>query len=834
MAWNDLTLSDKARMIQLAVKSGITDLRTIQEVYNKYEEGGYKKPKGASPIKDIAYRIAANEDVFRKGHATIKDVVKAITDKEPIMDDNKYAYIYGTGERYPEVKEPIQGFDYSDYLERSGYKDIKNVYGVINPNGEYHLDEEYRPIVEELAKHNYHLYDNADDMFLDSDPDILGYRDDVANFIHQFGVDKDGNVVINDSDVYDFNPSDYNYVNQKKSNRPIVRLQARLMDKIGTPYIIRQEGQPVKFDGAVRGSWNIQNHLDNMTDADIAKATESGLLEAAKITANKQGDGGIFRTYENGGDKQPWWVRASLGAMMADAPAVATASGWTYDNNGNIVQTEQDSEGAKKLRENLTQIAMMPMMDFAGETIGSAIAGTKAYKTYRLAKELKDIIKNTDLTEPIVDASKIASASKAGTGSLFYEPNFQYTFDDLSHIPEPTGVGYSGYTPTIQSEAGRRFVEDVDEATNWALQRGRVRPTQNQIFDFTDVDWIGGGAESRVYNDPNNPDRVLKVRWAQKGSDTPEEAIEEGLKVLKKENFPIYEMPLSIDGATKLQYGDNYLWYPVYSQERLRMLPDVPSSPEAAEALKQMTDRFANRIGTIPYHKWDADYAPINNIFFEDYYRPGAGAKDFKPENIGFAKDGTLMGIDLHKYGGDLKGLKYPGWQPPVEAETIDKNPYTRIPTNRYNSAFNALVKRGYNKFDADRLAQILSTQSISETGWVDRNDSHNYAGYLDTKRKLIKYPSPEAFWDTHVNNLSNRWPEWDTANSLREYFDIINNSNLGLDTKEKFDAYNKTHRDNPAYIYAPDWENTDYLKKMLSIDKRAKKSYNQKKGPLF
>lgn len=40
MAWKDLTLSDRARMMQLAVKSGITDLRTIQEVYNKFDKGG--------------------------------------------------------------------------------------------------------------------------------------------------------------------------------------------------------------------------------------------------------------------------------------------------------------------------------------------------------------------------------------------------------------------------------------------------------------------------------------------------------------------------------------------------------------------------------------------------------------------------------------------------------------------------------------------------------------------------------------------------------------------------------------------------------------------------
>ena len=38
--WQDLTLSDKARMIQLAVNSGITDLATIQQVYNTFAEGG--------------------------------------------------------------------------------------------------------------------------------------------------------------------------------------------------------------------------------------------------------------------------------------------------------------------------------------------------------------------------------------------------------------------------------------------------------------------------------------------------------------------------------------------------------------------------------------------------------------------------------------------------------------------------------------------------------------------------------------------------------------------------------------------------------------------------
>ena len=40
MRWDDLNMGDKSRMIQLAVDSGITDLRAIRDVFNSYAEGG--------------------------------------------------------------------------------------------------------------------------------------------------------------------------------------------------------------------------------------------------------------------------------------------------------------------------------------------------------------------------------------------------------------------------------------------------------------------------------------------------------------------------------------------------------------------------------------------------------------------------------------------------------------------------------------------------------------------------------------------------------------------------------------------------------------------------
>lgn len=40
MSWNDLSMSDRASYIKLGINNGITDLNTIREVYNKFEEGG--------------------------------------------------------------------------------------------------------------------------------------------------------------------------------------------------------------------------------------------------------------------------------------------------------------------------------------------------------------------------------------------------------------------------------------------------------------------------------------------------------------------------------------------------------------------------------------------------------------------------------------------------------------------------------------------------------------------------------------------------------------------------------------------------------------------------
>ena len=73
----------------------------------------------------------------------------------------------------------------------------------------------------------------------------------------------------------------------------------------------------------------------------------------------KHGDGGLLKNYfEDGGpERQNWFTRATMNAMLNGDPAVATAAGWTRDAEGNVVQTEQDNPGVQQLRNNLAILA---------------------------------------------------------------------------------------------------------------------------------------------------------------------------------------------------------------------------------------------------------------------------------------------------------------------------------------------------------------------------------------------------------------------------------------------------------------------------------------------
>lgn len=109
--WKDLTLSDKARMMQLAVKSGISDLRTIQEVYNTFEEGGEIPPNGlrydknANLYHTVLYSLNGKED--RKSLRQLKrnPEVKQFTKDNNLM----FGKSLGPGKEYVAYDKSVYG-----------------------------------------------------------------------------------------------------------------------------------------------------------------------------------------------------------------------------------------------------------------------------------------------------------------------------------------------------------------------------------------------------------------------------------------------------------------------------------------------------------------------------------------------------------------------------------------------------------------------------------------------------------------------------------------------------------------------------------------------------
>lgn len=64
MSWNNLSMRDRAAYIKLGINNGITDLNTIREIYNKFEEGGPLKKS----YEDFSTRLSkawGNQDLSK-------------------------------------------------------------------------------------------------------------------------------------------------------------------------------------------------------------------------------------------------------------------------------------------------------------------------------------------------------------------------------------------------------------------------------------------------------------------------------------------------------------------------------------------------------------------------------------------------------------------------------------------------------------------------------------------------------------------------------------------------------------------------------------------------
>lgn len=243
-------------------------------IYKKFRP---KKP-GFLSIKDMAYNIGVNSQ--GSAYVDTKDIMGYALNNDKYVP-TIYAYIYGPDKVYNRFNSKSNGFDYSNYLKKTGYKNVNEYNGLFNENNEFYINPKNRGLVEELAKNGAHIYSQD---YLDS-----GYHDDVNSYIHKFGFDENGNVVISDSDIYDFY--------RDFDTTPLHSAEYKLMERIGNPYILRQDNIPVKYDDNYTDSLNYE--LDNLYDEEIARLTNSGYIEPA-VVSNKFG--GKANRFDNGGD----------------------------------------------------------------------------------------------------------------------------------------------------------------------------------------------------------------------------------------------------------------------------------------------------------------------------------------------------------------------------------------------------------------------------------------------------------------------------------------------------------------------------------------------------
>ena len=382
-------------------------------------------------IKRLGYEISSNRNVSSDGRLTLLNIwgaipaiLKGLTIKDPTKmpkepDDNKWMYFFGnSGIKAPE--HDSTGFDYSEYInQHHPNKNVKTYKGIIHPKDTLYFDLSDKKYIDSLANNNSHVYLNADDVYLDYlkigaddtmnegrviDAQYLntGYRDDVHNHIVKFRK-QNNNIVADASDLYDFTPDDY-------SKQFGGKWQADLMNKYGTPYILRQNNIPVKFInvGEQLGQPPIQKNGKDyrrwMTDEQkIADNIHAILSETFK-------QGGKLKL-QSGNKITPEHARL-LGrrGMPGDKEALAAAG---YDSKGR------------------------PLVTFGGGSFGSGGAGA-IFGDGVEQVENYNYIRNTTILQSFSEAFN--NAKKSGLSSFTFNGK-EYT-TEMSDNPNYIGKKY--------------------------------------------------------------------------------------------------------------------------------------------------------------------------------------------------------------------------------------------------------------------------------------------------------------------------------------------------------------------------------------------------------
>lgn len=252
-------------------------------------------PDIKNQVKDLAFRIMSQSAASYRSNGMINKAIKEHLKGEDFTPEytgnfsnnrNLNAlYIYGDETGFERLPDNYPGFDYKDYLKKTGYKPktYKGEFGVNKP-----LRVKDTPLNRQLLHvlNGTHSYNH----FLNKMSNNEG--DNVGHYVSKIGQNKNGDYEFQQSDIWDFYPADYNKI-WESSN-----LQSIFLDKIGTPFILRNN-VPIVLDKNVeeddidlktRASENKQKVFENTPDWSNIPLTEDAkgtTLPEVIVTAPK-------------------------------------------------------------------------------------------------------------------------------------------------------------------------------------------------------------------------------------------------------------------------------------------------------------------------------------------------------------------------------------------------------------------------------------------------------------------------------------------------------------------------------------------------------------------
>lgn len=157
--------------------------------------------------------------------------------------------------------------------------------------------------------------------------------------------------------------------------------------------------------------------------------------------------------------------------------------------------------------------------------------------------------------------------------------------------------------------------------------------------------------------------------------------------------------------------------------------------------------------------------------------------------------------------------------------DKFDRDRYYDVISARYRGLSKAMDNMNFSVEEKERLMPFLVTQTVLEGGWRvnkpkgEKGGLNNFGGLrIGGTNQFQNFENPDDFYTAYLKNLDSKWGDaylgkgngWRNAKDLADYARIINREDLGLTTKAKWRKYNAEHREAPAYLYTPLWENNN------------------------